>query len=309
MVKQGYIFPNDFTMECFGTLLASNVLDCSVCQFAHLYPLPDPAAVGRYYEGDYFYGSHSPSDWFAKERREYEGGLWDAYYSYLASLLDPDRPVIDYGCGSGLFLDYLWRHGWSQWMLYGIEPSKVAREASPIGHRLFKEAPNPLKFTTTIIDGYGYKTLKGNIILSLVLEHIPDPARFLQEDVLLHLDGRLVVVVPNEWNPLQRLAGLRRPKMRHWFVSQVHTNYFEPRTLRGLLERSGLKVVKQGATFPMELFLLMPNRDHRGRDDVGRQNHLWRLRLERRWPGVFRLYGWLGRRLGWGREIIMVATK
>lgn len=291
------VFPLPHTKPLhFGPYLTDKVIDCRACKFTHLYPLPDAKTIDRYYSGDYFYAGdnpHSPPDWFRKEEAEYRAGLWDAYYGYLAGLLDPDKPVIDYGCGAGWFLDYLSTHGYSQWQIYGVEPSVTARRVSPVRHRLY--------------DKLDTKT-KGNVILSLVLEHIPDPARFLREDVLPHLDGRLVVVVPSEWNPLQKLANRHDPKKANWFVSPVHINYFNPASLRGLLERCGLRIVHQGATFPMELFILA-NLDHRGNDEQGRKNHLWRLELERKWPGIFRLYGWLNRFLGIGREVVMVGEK
>ena len=280
----------------YGHYVTPKVLQCVPCGFAHLDPLPDPKTVDRYYSGDYFYAGdspHSPPDWLEKERREYNAGLWDAYYSYLANQLDPSKPVIDIGCGSGLFLDYLYKHGWSQWQLYGVEPSATARRYSPIGHRLY--------------DLLNSETLKGNVVLSLVLEHIPDPARFLEEEVLPHLDGRLVVVVPSEFNLLQRLVGLRYPDKKYWFVSQVHCNYFTKTSLKSLLERVGLRVTYSGATFPTEIWPLI-GRNHIGDEEMGRRNHLWRLKLEKRWPGVFRVYGWLGR-LGVGREIVMVGEK
>lgn len=309
-----------------GIYIADKLIDCQRCGFCHLYPLPDPATVDRYYEGDCFYAGdnpHSPPDWLDKERKEYEAGLWDAYYGYLAGLLDPYEDVIDWGCGAGWFLDYLWRRlDRSQYSLYGIEPSRTARRHSPIAHRLYEKISKEVK-SYQILERGDYMAVRGNIILSLVLEHIPDPARFLQEDVLPHLDGRLVVVVPNEWNPLQRHIINRETKLgasfdwmrfelKHkvsgatyhpWFVSSVHVNYFNPASLRGLLERCGLTVTHTGATFPMELFILA-GKDHRNNDEQGRRNHLWRLQLERKWPGVFRLYEWLGR-LGIGREIVM----
>jgi SAM-dependent methyltransferase len=294
-----------------GLYITDNLINCISCGFAHLYPLPDAKAVDRYYGGDYFYSQHSPQDWFSKEKAEYDAGLWDAYYSYLAGLLDPNKPVIDIGCGSGLFLDYLCKHGWSQWQLYGIEPSRTARNASPIGHRLFKELAKEelvvsLRYGEAQYKAYG--AIKGNVVLSLVLEHIPDPARFLEEDVLPHLDGRLVVVVPSEFNLLQRLVGLRYPDKKYWFVSRVHCNYLTRTSLKSLLERVGLRVVHTGATFPTEIWPLI-GRNHIGNDELGRRNHLWRLELERRWPGIFRLYGWLGRWFNVGREIVMVAEK
>jgi hypothetical protein len=287
-----------------GKYVAPNVVDCTRCKFAHLDPLPDEATVTRYYEGDYFYtgaAPHSPPDWFAKEQGEYEAGLWDAYYVYLADQLDPTRPVIDWGCGCGWFLDYLIKkRGFSQWQIYGIEPSKTARAFSPVSHRLYASTFNG--------DG-GRGLVKGNVVLALTLEHILNPEKFLRDEVLYHLDGRLVVVVPNEFNLLQKWTNrFSSPDKKNWFVSPVHLNYFTPQTLRGLLERVGLRVTHQGGTFPTEIFCLL-GRNHLGNDLQGRANHLWRLEMETRWPGVFRLYGILMRYFNMGREVVMVGEK
>lgn len=286
-----------------GPYLTADIVDCRACGFAHLYPLPDEATVTRYYEGDYFYtgaAPHSPPDWFAKEQGENEAGLWDAYYSYLADQLDPARPVIDWGCGCGWFLNYLIKkRGFSQWQVYGVEPSKTARAFSPVSHRLYASA----------MDSKGGRGLvKGNVVLVLTLEHILNPEQFLRDAILPHLAGRLVVVVPNEFNPLQSVVGWRYPDKKHWFVSPVHLNYFNKASLKALLERVGLSVTHTGATFPMEVWPLV-GRNHLGNDLQGRANHLWRLEMETRWPGVFRLYGWLNRWFGVGREIVMVGEK
>lgn len=295
-----YIFPNDITFECFGPLLAPNVLDCSVCQFSHLYPLPDPAAVDRYYEGDYFYSGsdpHSPSDWFEKERHEYEAGLWDSYFSYLASFLEKGKPIVDVGAGCGWFIGWLYERGdYNKVGIVGIEPSKQARDFSPY-RGLFHPNLDILK---------AYRP--SNIVLMLTLEHILDPESFLREQIVPYLGGRLIVVVPREFSLLQQFVGLRYPDKRHWFVSQVHCNYFTKTSLKSLLERVGLSVTHTGATFPTEIWPLI-GRNHIGNDEQGRRNHLWRLQLERRWPGVFKVYGWLGRWLGIGREIVMVGEK
>lgn len=281
-----------------GQQIHKNILNCSTCGFVHWHPLPDASAITKLYEGDNFYAGdkpHSPPDWFLKEREEYMGRYWDSYFSYLASFLDRNKPVIDIGAGAGWFVHWcLWR--WVDSPLdnaCGVEPSRIAREFSPVTHRLI---PN-MDFS---------KDLSGNIVLMLTLEHILDPETWLREEVLPHLDGRLIVVVPNEFSPLQGLAG---GKANPWFVSKVHLNYFTPKTLRGLLERLGLVVVHESGTFPTELAILL-GYDYRGNNLRGRRVHNFRLRLERRFPGVFRwLYAPLYKYLHWGREIIMVAEK
>lgn len=269
-----------------GSRIALGVINCIDCGFAHLDSLPDARTVMQYYEGDKFYNQHSPPGWFVKEKGEYDAHLWHPYFEYLASYLDSYLPTIDVGAGCGWFVDYL---NWRGMFAYGIEPSHAARAFSPIKRAMFAGKGTAKKF--------------GNVTCLLTLEHVLNPEQFLREDVLslLHPKGRLIISVPNEFNPLQRLV------RGDWFVSPVHINYFTGQTLDSLLRRMGLRIVERGATFPMELFLLI-GRDHRGNDELGQRNHLARLRFEQ-WAGakVFKWYGWLHRRFGIGRELVRVA--
>lgn len=272
-----------------GPVPAKGVVICQKCGFCHLDPLPDASTVARYYEDDQFYSQHSPPDWFLKEQEEYEAGLWDSYYAYLASFLKKDKPVMDVGCGAGWFIYHLF--DCHEFDSYGIEPSATARKYSYLNHQVIFPS----------IEGMLEGDYWGNIVLMLTLEHILNPETWLREEILPHLDGRLIVVVPNEMNPLQKA-------LKSWhFVSPVHLNYFTPDTLRGLLEGLGLKVIHESSTFPMEIFSLL-GYDYRGNDARGRKVHNFRLRLERQFPGIFRyLYAPLFKYLHWGREIIMVA--
>lgn len=277
-----------------GPLLHKNVIDCHKCGFAHWHPLPDASTVARYYEEDKFYSQHSPPGWFLKEREEYEAGLWDSYYDYLAGFLSRSRYVFDIGAGCGWMVTYLgMKKGFTA---FGLEPSFSARAFLPNQNDMFMDWE---QFTRR----YPGAVPKGNIVLMLTLEHILDPETWLREEVLPHLDGRLIVVVPNEFNPLQKALGTTH------FISPVHLNYFTPKTLRGLLERLGLTVVAEGATFPMEIFSFI-GRNHIGNDEMGRRNHLLRLKLEKA-LGVraFKLYRILYKFFGVGREIIMVAER
>lgn len=294
------------------------IIHCNDCGFAHLWPLPDADTVKAYYDNDQFYtgtNPHSPPGWFKKELAEHQAGYWYAYYDYLAGLLQPGKPVIDIGCGCGWLVDSLLGDGWYAW---GVEPSLAARRFSPVQDRLYPSIDD-----LAMIHG-----IRGNITLVLTLEHILDPETFLRRDVLLHLDGRLVMVVPNEFNPLQNaiigretrlgadwwnnrfiLADKNGNEYNPWFVCPVHINYFTPASLRRLLESVGLRIVHESGTFPTELPILF-GYDHRGQPDRGKRLHEWRLRFERRFGiNSFRLYRLLYRLFGIGREVIMVAER
>lgn len=275
-----------------GPVLYGSVIHCHLCGFAHVYPLPDD--VESYYEEDQFYTTHSPSDWFEKERREFEERLWTAAFDYQISLLSENgalgQSLIDWGAGTGLFLvHWLSRGGFG----FGIEPSASARDASSVSSILYPMIEDRE-------NRWNYRHARS----SLVLEHVRNPMEEVKKMAsFMRDDGRLMVIVPNDFSPLQSLLNT------HHFVSKVHLNYFTPATLRSLLHRAGLKVIYETATFPTEAWILM-GLDHRGNDRLGRRLHNWRLRFERRFGSLaFWWYKKLYDRLGWGRELIFVAER
>lgn len=275
-----------------GIPVARGVIYCQHCGFAHLDPLPTTENVQQYYDNDLFYATHSPPDWLQKELSEYQRGVWFPFYDYLAGLIAPGKRVIDIGCGAGWLIGYL--HQKYGYNVYGIEPSEAARQISPFRQFLYKDVSQ-------------LAGIRGNVILSLTLEHITNPLEFLKRDVVPRLNGRLIVVVPNEFNPLQRR--INRGKHTDWFVAPVHINYFTGMSLKALLHQAGLKVVDVGATFPMELFILF-GLDYRGDDKLGRECHRARLTFDRLFgPMAYWLYRRFYRQWGWGRELIMVAEK
>lgn len=141
---------------------------------------------------------------------------------------------------------------------------------------------------------------------SLLLEHLPDPLGYVRGLTTQDWwDGRLLIITPNEFNPLQKILARRHGD---WFVCRHHINYFTPASLTRLLAQAGLEVKYMGATFPMELMGLVY--DYVANDTRGRRCHAARLRLERAvGPGIFSLYGWLLRRFGWGRELLVMAER
>ena len=283
---------------CWGRTLATKgelrVIDCTVCNHAHLDPIPDESKIEAYYKEDRFYTEHSPPEWLEKERREFKDGLWNAAYDYQLDLL-PNYPVLDVGCGIGGFLERAYQKGVFG---VGIEPSKIAS-----GKMLYNNSAvfRDLESANLI---YEINKITMNVRMALVLEHIPDPVRFLEVYAkYIKEKGRMMIVVPNEFSPLQK-------KVRgDWFVSKVHINYFNPVGLRNVMQEAGMKVIHESATFPMELFILA-GMDYRKNDELGKKLHAARLRFEQTFgKNAFRLYNYLYKKHGWGRELIFVGSK
>jgi SAM-dependent methyltransferase len=120
----------------------------------------------------------------------------------------------------------------------------------------------------------------GGITLMNVLEHVADPGGMVEDLIpALAPAGRLIVRVPNDFNPLQDAARAALGGEPWWIAVPDHVNYFDHESIARLLERIGLEVVDRLTDFPMELFLLMGH-DYRNDPAVGREVHDERRRAE-----------------------------
>jgi len=166
-----------------------NIDECSDCGFKFTSPRPEDNSLGQYYQSEE-YVSHSDTT----------KGIVNTLYHYvrkytllkkLKLILRYSAPgkIIDFGCGTGAFLDICKK---SNWKVYGIEPGANAREITKkkIGNNLY---PDIKSFNEN------YPELKVDIItLWHVLEHIPDIEEFFSfVDTHLIANGTLIIAVPN----------------------------------------------------------------------------------------------------------------
>ena len=292
------------SLNHYGNHIAANgrleVIDCIKCGYAHLFPLPTQTDVDTYYQQDEFYRTHGPPDWFAKERREHQAGLWRPAYDFQMQLLGNKPRVVDYGCGTGWFIQhYRAQHG----LASGVEPAPSARAASPVEQYIYSSMN--MLYISGVVPGRSTESARA----VLVLEHVLDPITevLALKKTALGPRGRLLIVVPNERNPLQKLV--QRREGTAWWVQKPHINYFDRHSIRRLLQACELKVVYQGGTFPMELLYLVGFK-YIGNDAIGRKAHNWRLAFEHRLgPRAFSLYHMLYNVLGWGRETLIVGQR
>ena len=214
------------------------------------------------------------------------------------------RRVLDVGCGTGELLRTL---GSASWEAIGTEP---AREIADVGRAagLDVEAATAAQYLAQW-RAAGAPPF-GGIVLLNVLEHVPDPASLLLSLApALAPGGRLVVRVPNDFNPLQK-AAIRMLGGEPWWVAVPdHVNYFDQASIGNLLERTGFDVVRRSADFPMELFLLMGD-DYRADAAVGRDVHGRRRRAEMALePAIRRALGEAWAAAGIGRNALVVARR
>lgn len=222
-------------------------------------------------DADRFFSESFP-DYFTVQR---EGLFWyERLWLVLLRELErqPGRRLLDYGSGPGFLCAFAARRGWFP---IGLEPSSIARKhAKGLG---VYSSDNP----RWVGDGFHA------VIATEVLEHIEQPHEALAAmRHLLRPGGLLAISVPNDNNPLQRLFW---SKKKPW-INHAHKHYFQPATLRRLVQAAGFDVVWQRTSFPVELLLVLP------------MPRKWAWKLSRIWPAPRLLW-----RFGVGRHCLLVA--
>jgi len=217
--------------------------------------------------------------------------LWYSYYQWKLDKLTGlgSRKLVDIGSGLGWFGDFASGSGSFDKVLC-VEPSFSGRNMT-VGDTVESIEDIPSSYRDSIVH------------MSLVLEHILNPVEFLRS--LRDTASVVMIVVPNEFNPLQRrFSGFGG----NWFVHKHHVNYFTPASLRYVMNKAGYQVVFEGATFPMELFMFL--RDYRKHGKFGAKAHVARLLFERVFGSLaFDLYEFLYKRFGIGREIVFIGVR
>ena len=292
-----------------GVIVASansfEVIDCNTCRFKHIVPIPSAEELETIYRHDY-YSQEKP---FYIDRYLEDKDWWHLVNSQRYEMLEQHLPenrrsLLDIGSGPGLFLECGHQRGWR---VKGIEPSLQASEyCRSVGLDVVSG-----QFSETTAAGLGCFDA---INLSLVLEHIPDPTAFLNL-VHRHLStgGLISIVVPNDFNPFQRILQHHLGFDPWWIAPPHHINYFNFESLAKLVEYCGFEVLHQQATFPIDLFLLMGD-NYVGNDEMGRACHKKRMNFEKALceSGSGQLLISLQSALagqGLGREVVVFARK
>jgi len=222
----------------------------------------------------------------------------------LEALLVPYRPngrLLDIGCGNGAYLALMKQLGWT---VAGIETdAKAAAVAqSHFGISVFVGTVDDAPFEEASFDV---------VTMSHVLEHVPDPVRFLQVAArFLKPGGRMVIITPNAQSLGSRLF------RKDWYALQPpqHLILFTLRGLRKCIDQTGLfehlqmhTSARQSRKFMKKFVLVRKIGSFRHKDiEVALSQH-WQTRL---FTWLFQFVERLGNPLWqWGEEIECIAVK
>ena len=261
------------------------IIDCDKCQFIHVMPLPSELELSKLYKKKYY--TKVKPNYIKKYQKEidYWNLIFDEKLDFLETKIKTQtRSIFDIGSGSGYFLLRAKEKGWA---VDGVEPNLIAADHSrKIGVPVIND----------FFGNMNIHTMKKFNAINLfdVLEHIHNPIEVLENCYkLLKPKGIIVIEVPNDYNPLQKivqntlekeeywLTVLTKSRNYHWASKMDHLNYFNFQSLNRLLKRLGFKIIYQQSTFPLELFLLMGD-DYLKSEKIGKKIHQKRMNLEKR---------------------------
>lgn len=211
------------TNDRFGTAL-SDIVRCVECGHMQLAQFPSEEWLADAYGGA---ESHDYIDEEPGQRAQARVAL-DGIERHR-----PPGRLLDLGCWAGFLLDEAQRRGWRT---LGVEPSAFASDF----------ARRQLGLDVRTADLFSVQLEPGSfeaVVLSDVIEHLPDPGRALEKIATLTAPGGLVhLALPDAGSRVARVLGAR-----WWSVIPTHLQYFTRNSMEALLGRHGWEVLELGS--------------------------------------------------------------
>jgi 2-polyprenyl-3-methyl-5-hydroxy-6-metoxy-1,4-benzoquinol methylase len=139
-----------------------------------------------------------------------------------------DKSLLDVGCATGALLEYAAGRG------YRVQGVEVCEPAARYGRE-----NRGVEIVVGTLDEVALTEQFSAVHFSHVIEHVPDPRKFLRQVQSLLLPGGLMVVVTPNTSGLQ--AKLFGAQWRSAIADHVHL--FSRRNLRTILESEGFSVL------------------------------------------------------------------
>jgi len=213
-----------------------NIVSCSSCSLKFTNPIPHPVDLGKYYKSeDYISHSNTNKGLISKAYKFVRNYTLKGKLNLIQKYVSRGT-ILDYGCGTGMFLKVCHDNGWKA---YGMEPDEGARKlGAEMGLNVFSDKER--------VNTYTNNQTFDIITLWHVLEHVTDleeTLSFFKEK--LNKEGALIIAVPNYTS-----CDAKHYK-EFWAAYDVprHLYHFEINTIQKLLSKHGFSLAE---TMPMK---------------------------------------------------------
>lgn len=211
----------------------NDIYKCDGCGVQFMNPVYSDAYLAEYYAG---YIGPEYTQKTIDEQHEVARQNFAAIHRFLPG----KGEMLDFGMGNGTYAQYARERGWR---VSGYDVDCATTEALAKKMRM--------DICCGDFDKLDWGGKKFDLIYAHhVVEHLKDPvARLTSFHKILKQDGFLYIGVPNisAWGSklkffLEKL-GLKKKRIGKYYDSEHHVVYYNPASLRRLLELSGFKVV------------------------------------------------------------------
>ncbi len=172
-----------------------------------------------------------------------------------AKFFDRGETVLDVGCGPGYLAEYLTTE--KDCTVVGVEQDpRLAELARRVCSKVYE----------VNLESEGLRKIQGKftaVFFGDVIEHVRNaPELLIQASELLEAGGRVIVSTPNFVHVKNRARVLfgRFEYRDAGLLDRTHVHFYTKRTLYGLLEETGYRVVKTDVTTGVMELASMRNR-------------------------------------------------
>jgi len=217
-----------------------NIVQCELCGLVYVNPQPEEDFLKEHYQS-YLPESLDDIDGWEKMM----SGVFEESLKIINKITGARRgKLLDIGCAHGFFIEAALNAGWEA---SGIDLSKRAVQYAD---------SRGLEVSNSTLFEKKYKNNYFDVItMFYVLEHLPDPGKYLKEiHRVLKPSGVLLVRVPHT-TPIVKMLKMFNIS-NTLYDAPSHLTDFSPQSLKRILEKTGFNAIRTsigGMTYPRSL--------------------------------------------------------
>ncbi|PSR55302.1 methyltransferase [Adhaeribacter arboris] len=212
------------------------IVQCENCGFKFTNPRPDESSIGNYYQSEEYISHTNKATGLTNKAYKVVRTYTIKQKVDLINRFSPKDTILDYGCGTGNFLEACKKNGW---LVQGYEPNNLARTQAEelLNQKIAGEA--------SALEQIENESLQV-ITLWHVLEHIHAlNETFKKLTQLTKKGGNIIVAVPNADSHDAQVY------KENWAAYDVprHLYHFNQATMKRFLKKHKIELLE---TIPMK---------------------------------------------------------